>query len=144
MKTLIIIKPSAVERGIIGEILSRFERQGIRISALRIINMSKKQAEKLYAVHKGKQFYNKLIEHMTSYPVVVAVLDVDFPNPDDAIKLVRKIIGVTNPLEADMGTIRGDFGLRIDRNIIHASDSVESAEYEIPIFFSKEEFVTYD
>ncbi|RLI92255.1 MAG: nucleoside-diphosphate kinase [Candidatus Altiarchaeales archaeon] len=144
MKTLIIIKPHAVKRGIVGEILSRFERQGIKISALKVLRVNRERAERLYAVHKGKPFYNELIEHITSSPVVVGVLNIDFLNSKDAIKLVRKIVGATDPLEAEMGTIRGDFGLRIDRNIIHASDSVEAANYEIPIFFEEEEIIEYE
>lgn len=143
MKTLIIIKPWAVSRGLVGEIISRFERRGIKLVGLKVVKVDKEKAEKLYAVHKGKEFYGSLIKHITSSPIVVGVLDIDIKDPEGAIGLVRKIIGATDPANAEMGTIRGDFGLRIDRNVIHASDSTKSAEYEIPIFFDEDELVGY-
>lgn len=143
MKTLFIVKPWAVQRGLIGEIVSRFERHGLRISGLKVVSVSKKQAECLYAIHKTKPFYKELIRHITSSPVAVGVLDTDVLNTDAAISLVRKIVGATDPAKAEMGTIRGDFGMRIDRNVVHASDSKKSAEYELPIFFKKNELVTY-
>lgn len=144
MKTLIIIKPWAVSRGLVGEILSRFEKRGLRLAGLKVIKATKEQAERLYAVHKGKPFYNRVIEHIRSSPLVVCVLDTDVLDATTAIALVRKIIGATDPTKADVGTIRGDYGLRVDRNVIHASDSPESAEYEIPIFFDEDEIVEYD
>ncbi|RLI92866.1 MAG: nucleoside-diphosphate kinase [Candidatus Altiarchaeales archaeon] len=143
MRTLIIIKPWAVSRGLVGEILSRFERRGIRLAGLKVVKVDRERAEKLYAVHKGKEFYESLIKHITSSPVVVGVLDIGIDDPEGAIRLVRKIIGATDPAKAEMGTIRGDFGLRIDRNVIHASDSTKSAKYEIPIFFDEDELVEY-
>lgn len=143
MKTLVIIRPDAVLRGLVGEILTRFEKHSIRIAGLKVMQLDKGKAEQLYKVHKGKPFYNPLIERMTSSPVVVGVLDTDVLDNKSAIALVRKIVGDTDPSQAQMGTIRGDFGLRIDQNIIHASDSVESAGREIPIFFKKEELVGY-
>lgn len=144
MKTLVLIKPWAVARGLVGEILSRFERHGLRISGLKVLIVDKKKAGELYAVHKGKPFYKSLIEHITSAPVVACILDTDILEPEGAIALVRKIIGATDPGKAEMGTIRGDFGLRIDRNVIHASDSKKSLEYELPLFFSADEFVEYE
>ncbi|MFH0860089.1 MAG: nucleoside-diphosphate kinase [Candidatus Altiarchaeota archaeon] len=143
MKTLFIVKPWAVQRGLVGEIVARFERHGLRISGLKVVSVTKKQAERLYSVHKGKPFYKSLIDHITSSPVVVGVLDTDVLDTDAAIALVRKVVGATDPAKAQMGTIRGDFGMRIDRNVIHASDSKKSAEYELPIFFKKSELVTY-
>jgi nucleoside-diphosphate kinase len=143
MKTLIIIKPWAVSRGLVGEILSRFERRGIKIAGLKVANVDRRKAERLYSVHKGKGFYDSLIEHITSSPVVAAVLDVSIEDPDAAIGLVRKIIGATDPTKAEVGTIRGDFGLRIDRNVIHASDSIKSLEHEMPIFFEEDEIIEY-
>jgi nucleoside-diphosphate kinase len=143
MNTLILIKPWAVQRGLIGEILSRFERRGIRISALKVLKLSKENAERLYAVHKGKPFYSSIIEHMTSSPIVATVLGTDMLDDESAVALVRKIVGATDPTKAEMGTIRGDFGLRKELNIIPASDSPESAEYEIPLFFSEDEIVSY-
>lgn len=143
MKTLIIIRPDAVLRGLVGEIITRFEKHSIRVAGLKVVHLDKGKAEELYEVHKGKPFYNSLIETMTTSPVVVAVLDTDVLDNKSAIALVRKIVGATDPSQAEMGTIRGDFGLRIDQNIIHASDSVETAAREIPIFFKKEELVRY-
>ncbi len=143
MNTLIIIKPWAVQRGLVGEILARFERHGIRIAAVKAVLLSKDKAEKLYAVHEGKPFFKDVVGHMTSTPIVAAVLETDMLDDEAAVALVRKIVGVTDPTKAEMGTIRGDFGMRKDRNIIHASDSPESAEYEIPLFFTKNDIVSY-
>ncbi len=143
MKTLIIIRPDACLRGLVGEIITRFERHGIRISGLKTIQMTEKQTRNLYSQHKGKPFLDPLVEHMTLNPCVLVVLDTDVLDRESAIALVRKIIGGTDPAKAEMGTIRGDFGLRIDQNIIHASDTKESAEREIPLFFKKEELVRY-
>lgn len=143
MKTLIIVKPEAVLRGLVGEVLSRFERRNIRIIGLKVVQVDRKMAEKHYAVHKDKPFYDDLIEYITSSPVVAGVLDVPLEDSVEAIKLVRKIVGATDPAKAEMGSLRGDYGLIIDRNIIHASDSPETAEYEIPIFFEKDELVEY-
>jgi nucleoside-diphosphate kinase len=143
MKTLIIMRPSAVVRGLVGEIISRFERHGIRIAGIKIMRMSLAQAENLYSQHKDKPFYEPLINNMSSNPSVFVVLDTDVLDRDSAIFLVRKIIGDTDPARAEMGTIRGDFGLRIDQNIIHASDTKEAAEREIPLFFKMEELVNY-
>ena len=144
MKTLIILRPDAVLRGLVGEVITRFESHSIRVAGLKIIRMTKKQVEDLYVQHKGKEFYEKLIGNMTSNPSVLVVLDTDVLDQDSAISLVRKIIGETDPAKADMGTIRGDFGLRIDQNIVHASDNRQAAEREIPMFFKREEIVTYD
>jgi len=144
MKTLIIIRPDAVVRGLVGELVTRFEKHGIRLTGLKIMQFNKKLAEELYIVHKGKPFYERLIASMTANPSAIVVLDTDVLDRDSAIALVRKITGDTDPAKADMGTIRGDFGLRIDQNIIHASDNKESAEREIPMFFRKEELVTYN
>jgi len=143
MKTLVIIRPDAVLRGLVGEILTRFERHSIRIAGLKVMHLDKEKAGSLYEIHKGKPFYENLVETMTSAPVVVGVLDTDVLDNKSAIALVRKIVGSTDPSQAEMGTIRGDFGLRIDQNIIHASDSVESAVREIPLFFKREELVKY-
>ncbi|MFH1835571.1 MAG: nucleoside-diphosphate kinase [Methanobacteriota archaeon] len=143
MNTLIIIKPWAVQRGLVGEILARFERHGIRIAAVKSLRLSKEKAEKLYAVHEGKPFFKDVVGYMTSTPIVAAVLETDMLDDEAAVALVRKIVGATDPTKAEMGTIRGDFGMRKDRNIIHASDSPESAEYEIPLFFTKNDIVSY-
>ncbi|MEM4576664.1 MAG: nucleoside-diphosphate kinase [Candidatus Nezhaarchaeales archaeon] len=137
-RTLIIIKPGAVVRGLVGEVLSRLEKKGLKIVGLKMLKMSKKKAEELYSVHKGKHFYEELINYITSAPVVVGVVE-----GDDAIQVVRRVIGPTNPKEAPPGTIRGDYGISITQNIIHASDSMESAQREVKIFFSEEELCSY-
>lgn len=136
MRTLIIVKPDAVKRGLVGRILSRFEEREIAVKGLKMINVSKADAEKLYEVHKGKPFYNDLMAYITSSKVVVCVLEAN-----EIVKIVRKMIGGTNPSDAEPGTIRGDFGLEINKNIIHASDSPESANREIPIFFKENEII---
>ncbi|MFC2154717.1 nucleoside-diphosphate kinase [Candidatus Altiarchaeota archaeon] len=141
MKTLIIIKPDGVSRKLVGEILSRFEKHSIKIIALKILQLSKEQAERMYSVHKGKEFYNDLVEYITSGPVVAAMLKVEVASVSEAVAIVRKIVGLTNPAEAEMGSIRGDYGLSIRRNIIHASDSEEAISREMPIFFDKEDLV---
>ena len=135
MKTLIIIKPDAVQRGLIGEIIGRFEKIG-KILGLKLLLMDKKRAQRLYSVHEGKPFYDELVDYITSGPVVVGVLD-----GENIIKIAREILGATNPENAVAGTIRGDFGLDVGKNTVHGSDSVKSAEYEIPIFFSENELV---
>jgi len=136
MKAFIIIKPDAVKRNIIGKILSRFEERGIRIKAMRMMRMSKEEAEKLYSIHKGKPFYDSLINYITSDKVVVCVLEAD---TDKLIEIVRKMTGRTNPAEAEPGTIRGDFGVAMEANVIHASDSIDSVNREMPIFFTEKE-----
>lgn len=143
MRTFILVKPWAVSRGLVGEILSRFERRGIRLAGLKVLQMNREMAERHYAMHKGKSFYEDLLQHITSGPVVAGVLDVPIEDREKAVALIRKIVGATDPTQAEVGTIRGDFGLRIDRNVIHASDSTKSTEYEIPIFFKEEEIVEY-
>ncbi len=130
-KTLVIIKPDAVKKNLIGEIISRFEKNGLRISALKKIYMNKKQAKGFYIVHKDRPFYESLTDFMSEGPIVVMVLE-----GEDAISKVRKIMGATNPSQADVGTIRKDFGESIERNAVHGSDSAQSAAYEIPYFFS--------
>ncbi|MDI9620100.1 MAG: nucleoside-diphosphate kinase [Candidatus Nezhaarchaeota archaeon] len=137
-RTLIIVKPGAVKRGLIGEVLSRLERKGLKISGLKMLWISREEAEKLYSVHRGKPFYEELIRYITSAPVVVGVIE-----GDDAVKVVRRVIGSTDPKEASPGTIRGDYGLSVTQNIIHASDSKENAEREIAIFFREGEILEY-
>lgn len=136
MRAFIIIKPDAVKRNIIGKILSRFEERGIKIKAMRMMKMSKEEAENLYSIHKGKPFYDSLINYITSDKVVVCALEADSNN---LINIVRKMIGRTDPAESEPGTIRGDFGLGLEANVIHASDSIESTNREIYIFFKEEE-----
>ena len=137
--TLVIIKPDAVQRGLIGEIVTRFERRGLRITGMKLIQIDQALAERHYAIHKGKPFYEPLIRYITSSPVVVMVLE-----GNDAIEIVRRTMGATNPAEAALGTIRADFGLEIGRNLVHGSDGPETAAFEVPLFFTEDELLSYE
>ena len=138
-KTLLLIKPDAVQRGITGNIICRFEQKGFIIAALKLLWMKREQAEILYEPHRGKGFYEPTVEYMTSSPIVAMVV-----KGIGVIAEMRKLMGATNPQNAAPGTIRGDFGQRVDRNCVHGSDSAESAAREIPIFFSESEIVSYE
>ena len=138
-RTLLIIKPDAVQRGLIGPILTRLERRGLRFAALKLMQITPELAARHYAIHQGKGFYEGLIEFITSGPVVVAVVE-----GNNAIEIMRRTMGATNPLQAEPGTIRADFGLEIGRNLVHGSDGPETAAYEIPLFFSEDEILRYD
>ncbi len=129
-KTFVIIKPDAVQRGLIGEIVGRFERRGLKIAAMRFLQVSDELARKHYAVHEGKPFYAGLIEYIVSGPVVALVLE-----GTNAIAVVRKTLGATKPAEAELGSIRADFGLEIGRNLVHGSDGPETAASEIALWF---------
>lgn len=129
-RTLLIIKPDAVERKLIGEIIQRIERKGLEIKALKMENITLEKAEKHYEVHKGKDFYNDLIEFITSGPVVLMVVE-----GVNCIQIVRHMAGSTSPLDAIPGTIRGDYSMDTLRNIVHTSDSVETSTKEIKNFF---------
>lgn len=131
-KTLSIVKPDGVEKNLVGEVLRRFESEGIKVVALKMIRMSKKQAEGFYHVHRERSFYSSLTDFMSSGPCVVMALE-----GEDAISRVRTIMGATNPEEAEKGTIRKDLASGIERNVVHGSDSPESASYEIGYFFSR-------
>ena len=130
-KTLSIIKPDGVKKNIVGEVLSRFEKNGLRIAALKKISLTQDEAKGFYIVHKERPFYNDLTAFMSEGPVVVLVLE-----GDGAIAKLREIMGATNPANAAPGTIRKDFADSVERNIVHGSDSTESASFEIPYFFS--------
>jgi len=136
MRTLILLKPDGVQRGLIGEIISRFEKKGLKIAAMKMMRMTKKKAEDFYSVHKGKPFYNGLVEYITSGPIVGICLN----GNDDIITVVRTMMGKTNPAEAEKGTIRSDYGIDIGKNTVHGSDSEESAKKEIPIVFVEKDF----
>jgi len=138
-RTFVIIKPDAIRRGLMGEIISHIERKGLKIVAMRMIHMSRQQAEKLYEPHKGKSFYSGLVEFMTSSPCVVMIVE-----GPDAVNQIRKMIGATDGKEAEPGTIRFKYGLSKRYNLIHASDSPESFQRESRIFFSLEEILNYD
>ena len=130
-QTLVLCKPDAVERGLVGEIISRFEQKGMKISALRMLVIGPDLAEKHYAEHIGKPFYDDLVSFIGRSPAVAMVIE----GPDDTWKIVRKMMGSTNAAEAEPGTIRGDFSAQFTENLVHGSDSAESAEREISIFF---------
>ena len=128
--TLSIIKPDAVEKNVIGQILARFEEAGLKIAATKMLTLTEQQAGEFYAVHKERPFYGELVKYMCSGPVVVSAL-----HGEDAVALNRKLMGATNPAEADAGTIRADFATDISANAVHGSDSVENAQTEVSFFF---------
>jgi nucleoside-diphosphate kinase len=133
-RTFSIIKPDAVAKNVIGEIVSRFENNGLRVIASRMLHLTREQAEGFYAVHAGRPFYNDLVNFMISGPVVVQVLE-----GENAISKNRELMGATNPAEAAPGTIRADFAKTVDENAVHGSDAPETAAQEIRYFFSDEE-----
>ncbi|HIC96061.1 TPA: nucleoside-diphosphate kinase [Candidatus Bipolaricaulota bacterium] len=138
-RTFVMLKPDAVQRGLVGEIISRIERKGLKIVALRLLQLDRPLAERQYEIHRGKHFFEELIGFVTSSPVVAMVVE-----GDEAIRVVRKLMGATNPFEAEPGTIRGDFGLDLTKNLIHSSDSAETASREIALFFRREELLDYE
>jgi len=131
-----MVKPDGVRKSLAGEIIKRYERAGLKLIALKLVRLSQEKAEELYSIHKGKPFYNELVDFIISGPVVPMVLE-----GENAVNRVRDIMGATNPKEAAPGTIRGDFAEEISENIVHGADSVESANREIPVFFSEIELV---
>ncbi|MGC9148507.1 MAG: nucleoside-diphosphate kinase [Sulfolobales archaeon] len=136
-RTFVMIKPDGYSRGLVGEIISRIERKGLRIIGMKLIKMSREQAEKLYSVHRDKPFFKDLVSFVTSGPVVVMVVE-----GESAVEVMRIMIGSTDGRKAPPGTIRGDYALSIQENVIHASDSPETASYEISVFFREEELVS--
>lgn len=137
-RTFVMVKPDGVQRGLIGEVISRLERKGLKIVAMKMLRIPKEMAETHYAEHREKPFFNSLVSYITSGPVVAMVVE-----GKSAISVVRNLVGKTNPVEAAPGTIRGDLAMDIGRNVVHASDSPESARREISIFFSDDELVDY-
>ena len=129
-RTLILVKPDAFARGLTGEIIARFERKGLRIAALKLMTLDRDTAERHYAEHEGKPFFGDLVEFITSGPLVAMVLE-----GHEAVRAARQVIGATNPLEAAPGSIRGDFAVEVGQNMVHGSDSNESAEREAKLFF---------
>lgn len=138
-RTLIIFKPDAMNRMLVGRILARFEAKGLRIAAMKLQQSPREQVEKHYAVHRERPFYKDLCDFMTSGPVIIAVLE-----GPSAIQVVRNLLGATDGREAAPGTIRGDFGLDKQYNLVHASDGPETAKTEIELFFKPEEIVSYE
>ena len=137
-RTLILVKPDGVQRCLAGEILARLERRGLKIAGLKLLQMDRALAEKHYAVHKEKPFFNDLVKFITSGPIIAAVLE-----GEKAIESTRQTMGATDPKKAAPGTIRADLGINMEHNLIHGSDSPENAEKEIGIFFNPEEVLTY-
>ncbi len=137
-RTLVIVKPDGVQRMLTGKILTRFEERGLKVIAMKLVQVDRELAEKHYEVHKGKFFYEGLVSYIVSSPVVVMVLE-----GHEAIGAVRKMVGATRPWEAEAGTIRGDYALMGLRNLIHASDAPETAEKEIALWFKPEEIHPY-
>jgi nucleoside-diphosphate kinase len=137
-KTLVIIKPDAVQRGLIGTIVDRLEKRGLRIAAMKLIQITPELARRHYAAHQGKHFFDGLIQYITSGPVVVMVVE-----GTRAIEVVRRVMGATDPVRAEAGTIRGEYALEMGRNLIHGSDSPESATTEIDLFFTPAEILSF-
>ena len=138
-KSFVMMKPDAVQRRLMGKILSRFEEKGLQIVAVKLIQIDEDLAKTHYGEHAEKPFFPGLVEYITSSPSLAMVIE-----GEEAITTIRKLVGATNPLEADLGTIRGDFGMDTGRNIIHASDAPESAEREINLFFNEDEICDYE
>ncbi|MGY4707779.1 nucleoside-diphosphate kinase [Candidatus Bipolaricaulota sp. J31] len=138
-RTLVLLKPDAVQRRLMGRIISRFEEKGLKIVAMKMMRVTRELAERHYAEHREKPFFSELVSFITSAPIVAMVVE-----GPKAIETVRRMMGKTNPLEADPGTIRGDYGVSITMNLVHGSDSPATAAREIPIFFAPEEILDYD
>ena len=136
-RTLVLVKPDGVQRGLVGTVISRLEKRGLKIAALKMIWMDEALARQHYAVHEDKAFFRELIDYITSGPIVAIVFE-----GENAVAAVRKTMGETDPVKASPGSIRGDFGLNIQHNIVHGSDSKESAVKEISLFFSEKELLT--
>ena len=138
-RTFAMVKPDGVQRGLVGEVVSRFEKRGVKVCALKMMKIPKELAERHYAEHKGKSFYDSLVSFITSGPVVCMVLE-----GDNAVTVVRAMMGKTNPQDAPIGTIRGDLAMHTSKNIVHGSDSSESANREIALFFNDYEIQKYE
>ncbi|HAE32535.1 MAG: nucleoside-diphosphate kinase [Chloroflexi bacterium] len=137
-KTLVLVKPDGVQRGLVGKIISRLENKGFRLAALKLMNVSRKLAEEHYGEHVDKPFFGNLVRFITSSPIVAMAIE-----GENAVQVVRTTMGLTNPQEASPGTIRGDFALTIGMNLIHGSDSGESAVRELDLFFGPSEILEY-
>jgi nucleoside-diphosphate kinase len=138
-RTFIMIKPDGVQRNLVGEVIRRFETKGFKLVGLKFLSVSKELAEKHYGVHKERPFFGGLVQFITSSPVVAMVWE-----GDGVVASARNLIGATNPLTSPPGTIRGDFGVSVGRNLIHGSDAIETAQYEIALWFTPEELVSWE
>jgi nucleoside-diphosphate kinase len=137
-RSLVLIKPDAMRRGLAGEIIARLEKLGLKLVALKMLHPDKALAQRHYAVHQGKPFYNDLVDYISSAPIVAAVFE-----GERAVAKIRQAMGSTDPAKAEKGTIRGDFGLSIGENSVHGSDSPENAVMEIKLFFNRDEIFSY-
>ena len=137
-KSLVLIKPDAMQRSLAGTIITRLEKQGLRLVAVKMLHMDKALSQRHYAVHKDKPFFNGLVDYISSAPIVAIVFQ-----GEGAVAVIRNAIGATDPAKAEAGTIRGDFGLSIEHNTVHGSDSVKTAQEEIKLFFAEEEILSY-
>ena len=137
-RSLVLIKPDAVARGLSGTIIGRLERQGLKLVALKMLQTDKPLAQQLYAPHRDKPFFSSLVTYISSAPIMAAVFE-----GEGVVALIRQVMGATDPAQAQAGTIRGDYGLNIERNVIHGSDSVDTAEGEISLFFTEDEILSY-
>lgn len=138
-RTLVLIKPDAVQRGLAGSVISRLERTGLKIVAMKMLHMDEGLAHRHYAVHRGKAFFDDLVRFITSGPIIAFVLQ-----GNNAVEITRKLVGATDPAKAAGGTIRGDLGIDIGHNLVHASDSLENAAKEVSLFFPEEEILSYE
>ena len=138
-QTLVLVKPDGVQRGLIGTIINRLENRGLKIIGLKFLQLTDDLAHRHYAPHKDKPFFPSLVNFITSGPITAIVLE-----GENAVEAVRQLMGITDPIKASPGTIRGDFGLNIGKNLIHGSDSPESAAYEISIYFQPEELTKWN
>jgi nucleoside-diphosphate kinase len=138
-RSLVLIKPDAIQRGLAGEIISRLEKKGLKIIAVKMLHMDKNLAQRHYAIHKGKAFFDDLVNFITSSPVIAIIFQ-----GKNTVEIIRKMMGETDPAKAHSGTIRGDFGIDIGHNLVHGSDSLENAVKEIDLFFLEEEIFNYD
>ena len=137
-KSLVLIKPDAMERGLAGTIISRLEKVGVKLVAMKMLHMDKELAQRHYAIHKDKPFFGNLVNYITSAPIIAVVFA-----GENAIQVIRKTMGATDPAKAEAGTIRADFGLDIEHNTVHGSDSTETAAWEIKLFFNEDEMFAY-
>jgi nucleoside-diphosphate kinase len=137
-RSLVLIKPDAIQRGLAGTIIARLGRQGLKMVAIKMLHLDKALAQEHYAIHKDKPFFNELVDYISSAPIIAIVFA-----GENAVEIIRKTMGATDPARAKAGTIRGDFGLDIGRNSVHGSDTVETAEKEVKLFFSKNEIFGY-
>lgn len=137
-RTLILVKPDGVQRGLAGEIINRFERRGLKMAGMKFMQMSQELAEQHYGIHKERPFYKSLVDYITSGPIVAMVWE-----GNNAVAAARSTIGATNPVESSPGSIRGDFGMEIGRNLVHGSDSPENAVNEVNLFFDASELVDW-